>query len=118
MTLLSLLIMAVTACAKSGDDSTSQIKERNATQNDRAYVRTHAVYNGSIKSELTEDELVFYNAYEQHFYAERSLEPFEIDVSNMNYLKNESAYVDSMIDLIQYAIRQDYPEVYWSDVCM
>ena len=104
---LSILLLGFVACAKS-----SALSERDATENDRAYVKTHAVYNGSFKSELTEDQLVIYSAFEQHYIMERSLEAFEIDVSKMCFLKNEP-YIDTIFENVLKAFKHDFPEAYW-----
>ncbi len=81
---LSFILAAAVGCGRQKNNPASY--EREATESDRTYFRSHAVYNGSFKSELTEDELIFYNAYEKHILEERSLEPIEIDVSQMKFL--------------------------------
>ncbi len=90
-----------------------EINQRDATTDDRAYFRSHSVYSGSYKSELTKDELVFYNAFEQHYVMEDSIEPFEIDVKEMNYLATEETQIFNIVQMSDFAFVNDHPEIYW-----
>ena len=112
--MLSFILAAAVGCGRQKNNPASY--EREATESDRTYFRSHAVYNGSFKSELTEDELIFYNAYEKHILEERSLEPIEIDVSQMKFLSYETERMYGLMKVAEFAFTYDHPEAFWFDL--
>lgn len=83
--ILSALLVSVLLTAASCAGLRNHPCERDATETDRVFARTHAAYDGSYENELNEIERLFYQAYVRHFIEERSLEPFEIDISGLGY---------------------------------
>ena len=79
----------------------------------RSYFRSHAVYNGDFRSELTEDELFFYDLFYKHYFEERSLDTIEVDVSHMHRHLSEFDIVSTALSTAEYAFTNDHPEAFW-----
>ena len=110
-----MVLAVLSGCGKTQNTAKSSLREREALDSDRVFSITHSAYDGSFRNELTADELVFYNAFEQHFLEERSLNPFDVDISGMGYIGAETDYsrLGYLFQISLYAFCNDHPEAYW-----
>ena len=77
--------------------------------------KNNAVYNGSFKSELLDEELVFYNAMYEHCITNPSNSTLEIDLSGKGYTTSDRTKLVDFIRSAFFAFAYDHPEVYWID---
>ena len=124
--MLSALLVAALACTAvffavgaaeddgQGDDVSSADAGFSRTADSSYYgFKSNAVYNGSFKSELTDNELLIYEALEQHFLVKQSNEPLEVDISRMRCLNSDHNYLNAVCMTASAAFENDHPEAYW-----
>ena len=115
--ILSLLILAVSACNKSepAESVDPSLYERDATADDRVFKKTHAVYDGSFKSILTDEEKVIYEALEQNVIV-KPKSGFSLDIRDMGFTIEEDEQLQYLVNIASYAFFEDHPEVFWIDL--
>ena len=79
----------------------------------RLLFKKNAVYNGSFRSELFEDELLIYDALYEQCITNRSNASVEIDFSGLGYTSDDSDCIRDMMKSAFFAFAYDHPEVYW-----
>ena len=113
--ILSLLILSVSACGKAKESAKlvdPSLYERDATENDPVYEKTHAVYDGSYRSMLTKDERKIYDAIEQAVIGEDKT-VISLDISEMGFLSAEAEQLSNLVNMAGYAFFEDHPEIFW-----
>lgn len=127
--ILTALAVAVLSCAAvflsanaagtetvSGSDSgceTVVVSSRQIRDTSHQLFKPNAVYNGSFRSELIEDELPVYDALYEEFVTNQSNGTVTVDFTSMNYTTSDRAKVGDMVLSAYAAFTTDHPEVYW-----
>ena len=75
--------------------------------------KPNAVYNGSLRSELLDDELPIYDAMYEHCITNPSDDAIVIDYSSYGYTSGDEDLVEDMIKTAYTAFSYDHPEAFW-----